>query len=270
MLKRRLFRLFFSVLVGLVWAVPALAQNGQIALDAPAAPLAAGEVFTVRIQVADVTGVYGGNLELRYDPQALEALVMDNQTVIAPGDFFGDRPGFTLKNGATDGRIEYAITLRQPAEPVTGSGTLGTLQFRALRDGEAQIEVTAASLLAPRFEEVNGQRIARAIDEVPVETQGLRVNIGSTAPVAAVVQPTVPALLEPLPVVPAAEAQPQNPVTILPAAAPTVSAWSPAVLIGVLFFAIGLMLFTLGLGTYVRLRRDLGWSDIPAGRSDYA
>ncbi len=261
-MKIRLLLILMSI--GLIGQSVVSAQSGKISLTVPVDQVSMGETVAVTIAVQDVAGVYGGSIELSYDPQILEVLQPENQPV-TPGDFFANQPGFPLKNVAdvTTGSIEYAMTLRQPAQPVTGSGSLGTLQFRALQDGAVQINVVAASLLSPRFEVVNGQTIARSVDEVPVEVQGLTLNIGAGG--QTVVQQTpVPAVTEVQSQ--AVAAVPQSaPVASVPQSAPLyvqpAPPLSPVVMAGLAFFVVGLLLFTFSLGTYVRLRRQYAWHE---------
>lgn len=251
-----------SILLILIGHVLVFAQSGSalVTLSAPAEPVNAGDTFTVTIQVGNATGVYGGSIRLTYDPLALEPVTTD-AGVVTPGEFFGDQPGFTLKNvaDAATGTIDYAMTLRQPAEPVTGSGALGTIQFRALQGGPAEIVVAEASLLAPRFEEVNGRKIARTVDQVAVEVQGTTVN--STG----VVMDATPMLTESQLVA----QSPQTDDAFQPWAVsdgPTMtiqssSGTSPVMIAGIAFFMAGLLLFTMGVGSYVRLHRQLNWQE---------
>jgi hypothetical protein len=243
--------------VALIASGPVFAQNGNISLTTPLEQVSAGDTFAVTIQIRDVAGVYGGLVELAYDPQTLEVIQVDNQAV-TPGDFFAGQPGFPLKNGAdpASGVIEYALTLRQPALPVTGSGSLGTVQFRALRDGAAQINIAQASLLSPRFEEINGRTIARSVDEIPVNVQGLAIHVGGSG-MQTVVQPPAEAPQQPQVVQAVPQTVRANPSALVqPTPGP-----STAVMMGVIFFIIGLLLFTFSVGAYVRLRRQYAWHE---------
>lgn len=259
-MKIRLLVILLSI--GLIGHAAAFAQSGRISLTIPVEQVNAGDTVAVTIAVQDVAGVYGGSIELSYDPQVLEVLSTENKPVV-PGDFFANQPGFPLKNSVdlTTGSIEYAMTLRQPAEPVTGSGSLGTLQFRVLRDGAAQINVVAASLLSPRFEEINGQRIARTVDEVPVEVQGLTLSIGTGGPTVIQQTPapiaTQPQVAAAAPVINVPQSAPAAPLAFVQLTPPV----SPVVMAGLAFFIIGLLLFTFSLGTYVRLRRQYAWHE---------
>lgn len=250
--------LIASLILVLIGHVLVFAQTGGalVTLNTSAASVNAGDMFTVTIQVENAVGVYGGSIRLTYDPLALEPVTTD-AGVIVPGDFFGGQPGFTLKNtaDAAAGSIDYATTLRQPAQPVTGSGVLGNVQFRALRDGAVEVAVAEASLLAPLFEQVNGLMIARSVNEVPVEVRGGLAGVND----AAAVPDTQPApqaaqpdeVFQPW-------AAPNTPPVLIAQPAPGLS---PVMLAGIAFFMAGLLLFTMGVGSYVRLHRQLHWQE---------
>ncbi len=204
-----------------------------------------GQEFTVTVNVADAVGVYGGSFKLAYDPQVLEVVISDNR-VITAGDLFEGRPSFTLKNSANaqEGVIEYALTLTQPAEPVTGAGVLGTVTFRALSEASLSLTPIEARLLSPEFSEVDGRLIAQRINEVEVQMQGMTLSVAANAasqPAAISTQSEVTTnsdYEEPMIVLSKAD------VLILAAAG--------------VFFIAGLALFAMTVGMYTRLNTRLG------------
>ena len=116
-MKIRLLAGFFFVAMSSA-LVFAQGDSALISLTVPVTSVQAGDTFAVDIQVNGANGVYGSSLKLTYDPQILQVQTTDSGAVTA-GDFFGGQPGFTLKNEAdlAGGTVEYALTLRQPAEP---------------------------------------------------------------------------------------------------------------------------------------------------------
>ncbi|MBZ0274603.1 MAG: cohesin domain-containing protein [Anaerolineae bacterium] len=189
---------FVLILMVIALAVPLIAAHAQnsarIWLSPDTLEANAGEEFTVTVNIEGADGVYGTSFKLGYDAAALEVVLTNNQA-ITPADFFSGGPNFALKNTASDGAIEYALTLTQPAEPVSGGGVIGTITFRALTAGAVQITPLEASLVSPHFEEVNGRRVATSIQQVTTQIEGAAVQVrgsatGNTASVAAVVPPT--------------------------------------------------------------------------------
>jgi hypothetical protein len=131
-----------------------------------------GQEFTVSIQIANAVQIYGASFELSYDPQSFEVIPSNGSASVAAGPFFEGKPSFTLKNTAdpTKGSVVFAITLMQPAEPVSGEGTLGIVTFRALKDGNpATISAMKADLVSPVYADVNGQKVAESMRQVPAQ-----------------------------------------------------------------------------------------------------
>ncbi len=249
---KSLIGLFVSLLLALPWA--AGAQENAATRVWPSASLAAvsaGQEFEVNVLVEGATQVYGASFTLAYDPAALD-VITDRDGVVERGAFFGDRPHFLLKN-ARDGQrgsVEYALTLVQPAEPVSGAGVLGTVRFRALADVPVAVALTEAALVSPQFAQVDGRIVAQQMNAVQPVIGDL-VVAAQTAQ-SEVVAPSAPAS--------SAAAQPGAVTVSVGAAAaqPAVAAPSannPIVIIitGVLLLA-GVLLLLLSIGMYTRMR----------------
>lgn len=237
-------------IAGLTLIIVAAAGAQQAApyvwLAPPSGPVAAGQEFTVAVQVSGADGVYGISFAVGYDPQMVE-IVPASGAAVQAGSFFGGQPAFTLKNSASDGLIEYALTLTQPAQPVSGEGSLGTITFRALATGAAIITPQEARLLVPVFSEVNGQRVAREINEVAAQTQGVALTVAEVGAAAQQAQQAPP------------EAQPEQTLTVVPTRATAL----PVLLAGGLLFLTGLGLFAMSIGGYVSLRRAFDAGEQP-------
>ena len=228
--------------LGVFWV---FAQNNvaQVSLTTPVSQINAGDTFTVTIDVADAVGVYGGSVQMTYDPLLL-AVVPAGELVVTPGDLFAAGPSVGMRNVADPaaGIIDYALTLRQPAEPVTGNGVLGTVQFEALADGSVQVGLTEALLLAPVFQEVNGRQIASQVSEMSVQTQNVTVTVGNAT------NADVPPFVEH-----STSVRPAQPLT--PAVVQNQPSVSPVLIIGLMFFSLGFLMFMFGVRTFSQLRR---------------
>ena len=165
----------------------------QLQLTPDKAQAVVGDTVTVSVNVAGAVGVYGGSFKLSYDPQAFEIVQADGKAV-TPGAFFANEPGFALRNAVdpTAGTIEYAITLMQPAKPVNGDGILGTFTLHALKDAPVAFTAINASFVAPEFKEVDGHMVAQKVNQVMAQVQGAvvasapaDVAVNSAAPVVA-------------------------------------------------------------------------------------
>lgn len=173
MRSRNFYVAFIFILVLLVAGltlVNAQEPSTRFWLEPDVEEVKTGETVTVAINVSQAQGVYGTSFKLNYDPASFEVVQTENKPVAA-GAFFADEPGFALRN-ANDpqtGVIEYALTLMQPAEPVSGDGLLGTVTLKALKDTPVNITVQEATFVAPEFKEVDGRTVAEKVNQVAVQ-----------------------------------------------------------------------------------------------------
>ena len=273
-------KLSFAIVFVLLYAVGLVtvgAQDNppQVQLSPDKAEAVAGDTITVTVNVSGAVGVYGGSFKLSYDTQAFEVVQTDSKAV-TPGAFFANEPGFALRNAVdtTAGTIEYAITLMQPAKPVDGDGVLGTFTLHALKDSPVTITDMSASFVAPEFKEVDGHLVAQKVNQVTAEVQS---SMAAPAQAISAVENTVPEVAPTVEVananVPAQPAvsddaavnmfsNPQlNAVAASEAINPgvistdTVNRTDNAVSIAaVAFLIIGVVLLTLSVGMYSRMR----------------
>ncbi|MEO8610673.1 MAG: cohesin domain-containing protein [Chloroflexota bacterium] len=270
-------------LVAQVWIVGAQDASPRIWLTTPVEQATAGQEFTVTVNVEGASQVYGGSFQLLYDTQSFEVVVTDSKAV-NPGAFFGDAPSFPLKNSAdtTGGTVDYALTLTQPAQPVSGDGVLGTVTFRALKDASVSIVAAKASLVSPEFTQVDGRLIAQKINQVeaqigetvvdnsaPAEVASAPVSAVVEQPAAVVVAPTADTATASVSVSASANQTTNDTVLSAPVSnAPAVSErqMNSRVLIAAgLFFLAGLVLLIVSVGMYskMRVRFDLSVDNMP-------
>jgi hypothetical protein len=260
-------------LVAQVWIAGAQDTTPRSWLTSSTEQTTAGQEFTVTVNVGGANQIYGGSFQLLYDTQAFEVVVTDSKAV-TPGAFFGDSPSFPLKNSAdtTSGTVDYALTLTQPAQPVSGDGVLGTITFRALKDAAVNIQLAKADLVSPEFTEVDGRLIAQKINQV--EAQIGATVLGDTAPAQVASAPVTTAIEQPAVVVAptadtatasvsvsasvAASQNADNTVVSAPVSnEPAVSARqvnSRVLIVAGLFFFAGLVLLIISVGMYSKMR----------------
>src|SRR5690349_13303838 len=84
----------------------------QVWLSSEIAEASEGQEFTVTVNIAGASAVYGGSFQLLYDPLVFEVVLVEEKAV-TPGAFFGEEPSFALKNtvDAANGVVDYALTL---------------------------------------------------------------------------------------------------------------------------------------------------------------
>ncbi len=131
--------------------VRAAPGNGAVAR---CEPLNAGGPFgqdlTVDIYVQDVVDLYGADVRLSFDTtiaQVVDAAANLPGVQIQPLASFMT-PGFVIKKEADNdvGTVWYAATQLSPSPPVSGSGPLARITFRALAPGSFTLAVTSAQL----------------------------------------------------------------------------------------------------------------------------
>ncbi len=127
----------FSIPVGY-----GLAQGTTVIIDPQSSEVAVGNTTTVDIRIEDVTGLYGAEVHLTFDPALLE--VVDGNSGMAgvqiqPGTF--PNPHFLAQNvvDQTAGKIHFAVSQGPGDDPVSGSGVLATITFQGEAAGTSAI-----------------------------------------------------------------------------------------------------------------------------------
>lgn len=106
--------------------------------------LAVGHVADVEVRGTGFVDLYGCEIEVRYDPGALEVQDADPNTEgvqAMVGDVFTGKDTFVALNAvsAEQGIIRFAAGLLQPAAAIQGSATFVRIGFKALRPGPTML-----------------------------------------------------------------------------------------------------------------------------------
>ena len=122
-------------------------------------PLQDEKLLVVDVQVADVVDLYSAAVQLRYDPSRLE--VQDAISHLegiqnAPGMLFPTEGRFVITNqvDVQAGTIDFAVTMVNPAPPVSGSGTLVTVVFKITGSGPTSVDITKAELVSSGYAQI--------------------------------------------------------------------------------------------------------------------
>lgn len=124
----------------------ASAANSQTSLrpDPLSIGLKSGEQGTISMRVDNAEGMYGIEFHLQFDPNVVEVVDADASkpgVQIMPGDWLKNTFVAVNKADNTVGKIDYAVTLLNPAPPVSGSGAIATITFRAKSNGTSPLKV---------------------------------------------------------------------------------------------------------------------------------
>jgi hypothetical protein len=123
-------------------------QAGQATATLQLAPqtvqLGVGRTETIDLALAGVSGLYGVEVHLRFDPAVLEILDSDlnrDGVQIESGTF--PVPDFVALNQVDNvaGTVDYAVTQLSPREPSEGSGTVAEITLKGKQPATSQIEI---------------------------------------------------------------------------------------------------------------------------------
>ena len=139
-----------------------LQSTGQLQAQTPAVVLLEpqtlslnqGQKSSVVIRIEGAADVYGVQIELSFD--AGKIMILDAEDTepgvqVLSGDFLALEEGFTAVNEANNetGELSYAVTLLDPAEPASGSGTLIEFEVEALQTASSELLLGLVILASP-------------------------------------------------------------------------------------------------------------------------
>ncbi len=137
-----------------LWAKPGrvLAQPNAatITLESSAAAIQGCQEVVLDVWVNDVTGLYGADVEVSFDPSLMEVVDADTLTPgvqVIRGPLLQD-PLFIVRDTADNslGTMRFAATQLNPAPEVNGSGILFSARLRGKSGGTSALHFSLASL----------------------------------------------------------------------------------------------------------------------------
>jgi len=130
--------------------VPAAAPTSStvVRFDAPST-VAAGSTFTVKVQLDNVKELAGDEVYISFNPAILEAQDADpakSGIQVAMGALL--KPDFVAQNlvETNRGKISFAVVQLPPNQPVSGSGILATVTFKAKMAGSSPLTFDVVNL----------------------------------------------------------------------------------------------------------------------------
>jgi hypothetical protein len=144
-----------AILVTIAACTPAEAPNvtpasGTVVhFDAPSTPVAAGSTFTAKVQLDRVKDLVGDEVQISFNPAILEVQDADpakSGVEVALGAFL--KPDYVAQNLVTaeQGRINFSVVQLPPSQPVSGSGILATVTFKAKAAGSSPLTFDLVNL----------------------------------------------------------------------------------------------------------------------------
>lgn len=137
-----------NVNVGRLRALPA--QDAVVRCDPEVVVVEIGETASFTIFVESVVDLYAGDVQMSFDPSIAQVVDADPNrggTQIEILDEFLS-PDFVVRDRADNvaGTIWYANTQINPAEPVSGSGSLARVTMESLKPGAFDVVITSHEL----------------------------------------------------------------------------------------------------------------------------
>jgi hypothetical protein len=118
--------------------------------------------LTVDVIAENVADLYGAEFQLKYDPAVLAVQDLDagqDGVQIETGALLPAEQGFVVANKVEEaqGTVTFAMTLLNPAPPVSGNGSLARVRFNVLQNGLTTINVEHAKLVAANLQTIPSQ-----------------------------------------------------------------------------------------------------------------
>jgi flagellar basal body-associated protein FliL len=138
----------------------ALAQSGaRVYLNTVEA---VDNTLVVDVMAENVTDLYGAEFRVKYDPAvvAVQDVKPDQAGIqIETGELLPSNQGFVVANetNEAEGIVTFAMTLLNPAPPVSGAGPLARISFSKLQNVPSTINVEHAKLVAVDLQTIPSQ-----------------------------------------------------------------------------------------------------------------
>lgn len=154
-----IFLFVFVLLIVPIIALPVFAESASATLrpDPLSLGLKPGETGTVTIRASDVQNMYGTEFHLIFDSNIVEVVDADTAkpgVQIAQGDWLKNSFVAVNKVDNAAGKIDYGVTLLNPAPPVSGSGVIATITFKAKNNGTSPLKIDKAILASRDGKEI--------------------------------------------------------------------------------------------------------------------
>ena len=152
-----------------------------------------GGTTTADIFIDNVTGLWGAEVQLRFDPTLVQVQDADSGTEgvqIEIGSF--PSPDFVAENKVDNaaGIVNYAVTQLAPKEPISGSGLLASITFQGVSQGDSDLTLSVVKLSTNQGQPILATSQGSQIVVIGGELPAAAVSLTPTSPIQ--VTPYVP------------------------------------------------------------------------------
>lgn len=124
-----------------------------------------GDRVVVELRIENAEGVGSVPFHLKYNRQVLEFVPPGSEGPFLGSD--GTATMFLARDTTSGGEVVVGLSRLGGGEGVSGSGTLATLQFRAVNSGDCGLSFVAASVKDPRARNLPSSFLAAAVQVEP-------------------------------------------------------------------------------------------------------
>lgn len=137
-----LWIIFFTSIV----AQPSASSTTTVYVVSPSNTVVVGQRFIVKVNISEVSDLYGWEFRLRWNPNLLDIVeVTEGSFLKQGGDTF-----FSKKTNNTEGSVLVDCTLLGDVSGVNGNGTLAVVTFYAKVQGESVLDLYETTLINSR------------------------------------------------------------------------------------------------------------------------
>jgi flagellar basal body-associated protein FliL len=185
---KTIFSALLIILIMLLMDTLVLAQGGaNVYLEQVDST---NETLTINVMAANVTDLYGAEFRLKYDPAVFAVQDLNPEQTgiqIETGTLLPADQGFVVANKVdeAEGQIVFAMTLLNPAPPVSGAGPLARVTFKVLQNSPSTLTVAHAKLVAADLQTIPSEMGSLSIGNASQQPE----QPTTTEPVAADVPP---------------------------------------------------------------------------------
>src|SRR5258708_18260751 len=123
-----------------------------LSLQSSATDVQTGQEYAVNVQVDNVSELWLADLQIQYDPKLIYVIGTKAGSPVKPGSFLAPADSTAVvQDTVAAGSLSYTVSMLAPANPVAGSGSIGSFQVYPLAAGTTQITFTKADLLKVHF-----------------------------------------------------------------------------------------------------------------------
>lgn len=174
----RKWGIWLGVLLCLLIAAPTLAQNDDvfISLQTDTTTMQTGQFYEIDLLAENVNDLWIVDLTLTYDPTLLYVVGTDAGSPVQGGEVWASGRSTTVFNSVDEGEIRFSASFVNPADPFSGTGTLGTLTVYPLSAGEVSLQFAAVEMRSAQFEDTDAGR-ERVGPLQPITAQPVLLNL---------------------------------------------------------------------------------------------